>query len=196
MHRSSKISRACAALALAIALAGCNGKSDPTKENFTQAVQKHLDSIDAVCVTSGPVPFDLPHFEGYAEKQADALVKVGLLSKEPTRVKEGGQMIPGYHYSATDEGKKASRPGNEMCGGKAQLQSITWASSAEKPEVGATVEVKYIAKLIERPRWDDEAALRPTHIEVLSTDDGAYNAENFLVLTKDGWAVTPAVGTR
>ncbi|BDC45427.1 hypothetical protein [Paraburkholderia terrae] len=197
MHRSSKISRACAALALA-ALAGCNSKSDPTKENFTQAVQKHLDAIDPVCVVSGAVPFDLPHFEGsYAEKQADALVKVGLLSKESANVTESGRMIPGFHYSATDEGKKAFRPGNKMCGGKSQLQSITWSSSVpDKAEVGTTVDVKYAAKLVERPNWDEEAVLRPTHIELLSTNDGIYNAENILELTNDGWTVKLTLGTQ
>lgn len=198
MHRSSKTSRACAAVALVVALAGCNSKSQPSNDNFAKTVQQHLDSIDAVCVTSGPVPFDLPHFEGsYAEKQADALVKVGLLSKESANVTESGRMIPGFHYSATDEGKKASRPGNKMCGGKSQLQSITWSSSVpDKAEVGTTVDVKYTAKLVERPNWDDEAALRPTHIELLSTNDGIYNAENILELTNDGWTVKPTLGTQ
>jgi hypothetical protein len=201
MLSSPNVSRTCAALALGIALAGCSSKSDPTKENFTKAVQKHLDAIDSVCVVSGSVPFDLPDFQTYAEKQADALVKVGLLSKEPTRVMESGRMIPGFHYAATDEGRKAYRPDNtpsqsEMCGGKSQVQAITWSSVPEKAEIGTTVDVRYTAKLIERPRWDDEAILGPTHIELISTSNDIYNSENFLVLTDDGWAIKPTLGTR
>jgi hypothetical protein len=202
MHRSSKTSRACAALALAATLAGCNGKSDPTKENFTQAVQKHLDAIDPVCVVSGPVPFDLPDLQTYTEKQADALVKVGLLAKEPIRVMESGRMLPGFHYSLTDEGKKAYRPstppaGSELCGGRSQVQAITWSSSVpDKAEIGTTVDVRYTAKLIDRPRWDDEALLGPMHIELISTTNDMYNGENFLELTNDGWAVKQTPGWR
>jgi hypothetical protein len=169
MYRSSNISRACAVPTLVVVLAACNSKSDPTKENFTQAVQKHLDAIDPVCVVSGPVPFDLPDLQTYTEKQADTLVKVGLLAKEPTRVMESGRMLPGFHYSLTDEGKKAYRPanpaaGSALCGGKSQVQMITWSSSVpDKAEVGTTVDVRYTAKLIDRPRWDDEALLGPMY---------------------------------
>ncbi|BFG80718.1 hypothetical protein PTKU46_87520 [Paraburkholderia terrae] len=66
----------------------------------------------------------------------------------------------------------------------------------DKAEVGTTVDVKYTAKSVERPNWDDEAALRPTHIELLSTNDGIYNAENLLELTNDGWTVKPTLGTQ
>jgi hypothetical protein len=197
----SNIHRAGAVLILGVALAGCHGKSDPSPENFVKAIQRHLDTVDAVCVNSGPVPFDLPHYNGavgYLEGQADALVKVGLLSKDPTSVKQDGHITAGFHYSATDEGRKASKPGNRMCGGKTQIQGITWSSSVpDNAPVGTTVQVKYVAKLVERPRWDtDEATLRKTHVEVLPThDDGTYNAENFLELTNDGWAVKAAWGT-
>ncbi|WP_238554675.1 hypothetical protein [Paraburkholderia hospita] len=196
---SLKITRASAIVLLGVSLAACHGKSDPSPENFVKAVQKHLDTVDAVCVDSGPLPFDLPHYNGYVgyqEGQADALVRVGLLSKEPTSVNQNGRAIPGFHYSATDEGKKASRPNNRMCDGKTQIQSITWSSSVpDNAPVGTTVQVKYVAKLVERPHWDDEATLRKTHVEVLSTNDGTYNAENFLELTSDGWAVKQAWGT-
>jgi hypothetical protein len=78
-----------AAVFLGIAAAGCTSKSDPTKENFANAVQAHLDSQDAACVIVGAVPFDRPDFHNFLQNQADALVKVGLFAKQPTSVKGG-----------------------------------------------------------------------------------------------------------
>lgn len=193
--KSVHLFRACAVLSLAAAVSGCNSKAAPTNDNFAKAIQNHLDKTDAVCVRSGAVPFDLPHFGGYQEKQADALVAVGLLSKESVSVSESGKSIPGYRYSATSEGKTAYRTAadsadSSMCGGKAQVQSITWSSSVpDKAPIGTTVDVKYSAKLIERPRWDDESVLRLTHVEVLSTSGDVYSGEYFLELTDSGWAV-------
>jgi hypothetical protein len=187
--------RVCAALSIGLVVAGCNSKSDPTNDNFSKAIQNHFDKTDAVCVRSGAVPFELPHFGSYQEKQADALVAVGLLSKDSVSVSESGRSIPGYRYSATSEGKTAYRAAadpadSSMCGGKAQVQSITWSSSVpDKAPIGTTVDVKYSAKLIERPRWDDESVLRSTHVEVLSTSSDVYSGEYFLELTDSGWAV-------
>lgn len=192
---SSNVSWLCAALFLGIAAAGCANKSDPTKENFANAVQAHLDSQDAACVIVGAVPFDRPDFHNFLQNQADALVKVGLLAKQPTSVKDGIRSVPGSRYSLTDEGKKAYRAleptaDSRLCGGKAKLVEITWSSSVDKPDIGTSVDVKYVGKLIDRPHWDDEAILRPFFPELLSTNNDHFNNENILTLTKDGWAVT------
>ena len=191
----SKTIRTCAVLLMGAAIAGCSSKSDPTKENYANAVQTHLDSQDAACVIVGAVPFDLPDYHGYQQNQADALVKVGLLSKQPTSVKDGIQTLPGSHYKLTDEGRKAYRAMNpvansRLCGGKAKVVEVTWSSTREKAEVGTSVDVKYTAKLVDRPRWDDEAVLRRFFPELVSTTNDQFNHENFLTLTKDGWTVT------
>lgn len=192
---SSKVSWICAALFLGMAAAGCTSKSDPTKENFSNALQAHLDSQDAACVIVGAVPFDRPDFHNFSQNQADALVKVGLLSKQPTIIKDGIRSVAASRYSLTEEGKKSYRAidpvtDSRLCGGKAKLVEITWSSSVEKAEVGTSVDVKYVGKLVDRPRWDDEATLRPFFPELLSTTNDQFNGENILTLTKDGWAVS------
>jgi hypothetical protein len=145
------------------------------------------------------VPFDAPSF-AYAVTMAEPLVKVGLLTKTPTTVRDTGAahtLLPGFHYALTEEGKKAYRPANPaiqstMCGGKSKVMAITGSTSAgPKPQVGDTVDVTYTAKLVERPRWDDEATLRPKHFEVLETTNDMYRGEYILELTNDGWAVRP-----
>jgi hypothetical protein len=98
-------------------------------------------------------------------------------------------MIPGFHYALTDEGTKAYRAANpakesKICGGKARLLAIAPAMSVpDKPNVGDRVLVRYEAKLVDRPRWDDEAVLRPVHVEVLSRENDQYHGEYFLELT-------------
>jgi hypothetical protein len=148
------------------AIAGCSSKSAPTKENFANAVQTHLDRFDAACVVSGAVPFDLPDLHNYLQNKADALVKVGLLSKQPTSVKDGIQTVPGSHYALTDEGRKAYRTmdlvaDSRLCGGKAKVVEITSAITPDKVEIGTSIEVRYTGTVVDRPRWDDEAVLRP-----------------------------------
>jgi hypothetical protein len=191
----SNAMRICAVFIFGIAVAGCHSKSDPTKENFSAAVQNHLDGTDAVCVFTGAVPFDLPDVQDLPRRRADLLVKVGLLATQPTSLTVGIRTVPAFRYTLTDEGKKAYRalnpaPDSRLCGGKAKLVEITWSSSVEKADVGTSVDVKYVGKLIDRPHWDDEAILRPLFPEMLSTTNDQFNNENILTLTKDGWAVT------
>jgi hypothetical protein len=199
--KSPTIPRPFAALLLSIALTACDGKSSPTKENFAKAVQTYFDSKDAVCIFTGAVPFDAARYS-YEERSAEPLVKLGLLTKEPTSVQDDGsahRMVPGFHFALTDEGKKSYRPANpakesKICGGKAKLLAIAQATSAsDKPNVGDRVLVRFEAKLVDRPRWDDEAVLRPVHVEVLSTENDQYHGEYFLELTSGGWVVNPSL---
>jgi len=197
----SNVSSIFTALLFSVSLAACDGKSSPTKENFAKAVQNHFDGKDAVCIFTGAVPFDAARYS-FEERSAEPLVKLGLLTKEPTSVQDDGsahRMIPGFHYALTDEGKKAYRAANpakesKICGGKARLLAIAPAMSVpDKPNLGDRVLVRYEAKLVDRPRWDDEAVLRPVHVEVLSTENDQYHGEYFLELTNDGWVVNPAL---
>ncbi len=195
------ISRTFAVLLVGITVAACDGKSSPTKENFANAVQTYLDSKDAVCIFTGAVPFDAARYS-FEERSAEPLVKLGLLTKEATSAQDDGsahRMVPGYHYALTDEGKRSYRPANpakesKICGGKSKLLAIAQVTSAsEKPNVGDRVFVRYEAKLVDRPRWDDEAVLRPVHVEVLSTENDQYRGEYFLELTSGGWVVNPSL---
>jgi hypothetical protein len=197
----SKISRTFAVLSLGITLAACDGKSSPTTENYAKAVQTYFDGKDAVCIASGAVPFDAAHYS-YEERAAEPLVKLGLMTREPTSVQDDGaahRMVPGFHCVLTDEGQKAYRRADpakdsQICGGKSKLLAITRSSSApDKPQVGDRVLIRYEAKLVDRPRWDDEAVLRPVHVEVLSTENDQYHGEYFLELTNDGWVVNPSL---
>lgn len=197
----SRVSRTFAALLLGIALAACDGKSSPTKENYAKAVQTYLDGKDAVCMLTGAVPFDADEHSSTV-LSAEPLVKTGLLTKEPTHVQDVGsahRMLPGFHYALTDEGKKAYRPADpakdsEICWGKARLLAITYASSAsDKPVVGDRILIKYEAKLVDRPRWDDEAVLRPLHPELIATENDQFHNELYVELTKDGWVVNPSL---
>ncbi|CAE6970080.1 hypothetical protein [Paraburkholderia domus] len=70
------------------------------------------------------------------------------------------------------------------------MVEVTWSSTREKAEVGTSVYVKYTAKLVDRPRWDDEAVLKRFFPELASTTNDQFDNENFLTLTKDGWTVT------
>lgn len=148
------IARTGAALVLGIALGGCSSKSDPTKENFANAVQSLLDRFDATCVVSGAVPFDLPDYHNYPQNRADALVKVGLLAKQPARVKDGVLTVPGSRYSLTDEGRKAYRTmdptgDSRLCGGKSKVVEITSAIAPDKVEIGTSIEVRYTGKVVD-----------------------------------------------
>lgn len=108
---SLKIVPASAVILLGLALAACNSKSGPTKENFAQAVQAHFDGMETVCGLAGAVPFDAASFS-HAVAMAEPLVKVGVLSKTPTTVRDAGEdhtLLPGFHYELTEEGKNAYR---------------------------------------------------------------------------------------
>jgi hypothetical protein len=197
----SKTPLTCAVLCLGISLAACDGKSSPTTENYSKAVQAYLDSKDAVCILTGAIPFDAEQYSGEA-LFAEPLVKTGLLTKEPTQVQDDGsahRMVPGFHYALTDEGKKAYRradpaKNSKICGGKARLVGITFATSAsENPAVGDRVNIKYQAKLVDRPRWDDEAVLRPLHPDLIETENDQFHSELYLELTAGGWVVNPSV---
>lgn len=192
---SSNVSRICAVLILGIAVTGCSSKSAPSKENFANAVQSHLDRFDAVCVVTGAVPFDLPDDHDLPQNRADALVKVGLLSRQPTSLKVGIRTLPGSRYSLTDEGKKAYRAmdpaaDSRLCGGKAKVVEITSAIAPDKVDIGTSIDVQYTGKLVDRPGWDDEAILRPLFHELLPTTNDQFDGENIVTLTKDGWTVT------
>ncbi|MGF6649661.1 hypothetical protein OKW34_000223 [Paraburkholderia youngii] len=197
--KSSKLSGTCAALLLSISQAACDGKSSPTKENYAKAVQTYFDGKDAVCMLVGAVPFDAAEYSSEM-LIAEPLVKTGLFTKEPTSVKDIGsahRMVPGFHYALTDEGKKAYRradpaKNSKICGGKAKLLAITFASSAENPHVGDRVNIKYEAKLVDRPHWDDEAVLRTLHPDLIETENDEYHSELYLELTNDGWVVNPS----
>jgi hypothetical protein len=198
--KSSKIAGTCAALLLSLSLAACDGKSSPTKENYAKAVQTYFDGKDAVCMLVGAVPFDAAEHSSEA-LFAEPLVKTGLLTKEPTHVQDDGSahmLLPGFHYALTDEGKKAYRradpaKNSKICGGKAKLLAITFASSAENAHVGDRVNIKYEAKLVDRPRWDDEAVLRTLHPDLIETENDQYHSELYVELTNDGWVVNPSL---
>ncbi|WP_027780462.1 hypothetical protein [Paraburkholderia caledonica] len=184
------------AVLLSVTLVACSSKLDATKENYAAAVQRHLDSTDAVCVVSAaPAPFQYANVRVYEQQQADQLVKVGLLTKEPTTVRDFGQTLPGAQYTLTDAGKKASRGvapglGNRFCGGKAKLVDIEAPSLGAKRDVGDRIYVHYVAELVERPAWDDESVL-VGHIELATTANNQFKGETYLMLTSDGWKVAP-----
>ncbi len=135
------------AVLLSVTLVACSSKLDATKENYAAAVQRYLDGTDAVCVWSAaPAPFEYANIHGYEQKQADQLVKVGLLTKEPATVRDYGKALPGARYTLTDAGKKASRGvlaglGNRFCGGKAKLVDIEAPSLGAKRVVGDRIYV-------------------------------------------------------
>ncbi|WP_027803146.1 hypothetical protein, partial [Paraburkholderia dilworthii] len=169
--KPSKIAPVSAAVLLTIALSACDSKSATTKENYAKAVQQYLDATDAVCVWSNrPAPFEYANVRAGEQQQADQLVKVGLLAKEPATVRDFGQSLPGARYTLTDAGKKASRGvapglGNRFCGGKAKLMDIDAPSAGVKAQAGDKVYVHYVAQLVDRPAWDDESVL-VGHIEL------------------------------
>ncbi|AXF18783.1 hypothetical protein [Paraburkholderia caledonica] len=192
--KPSKIAPVSAAVLLTIALSACDSKSVTTKENYAKAVQRYLDATDAVCVWSTrPAPFEYANIRVWERQQADQFVKVGLLAKEPTTVRDYGQSLPGARYTLTDAGKKASRGvvsglGNRFCGGKAKLMAIDEPSAGVKVQTGDQVYVHYVAQLVDRPTWDDESVL-VGHIELAATTDNQFKGETFLILTDDGWKV-------
>lgn len=194
--KPTKIARVCAAMLLTITLGACDSKSATTKENYAKAVQQYLDATDAVCVWSNrPAPFEYANVRAGEQQQADQLVKVGLLAKEPATVRDFGQSLPGARYTLTDAGKKASRGvapglGNRFCGGKAKLVDIDAPSAGVKAQAGDKVYVHYVAQLVDRPAWDDESVL-VGHIELAATTNNQFNGETFLILTDDGWKVAP-----
>ncbi|MFM0416043.1 hypothetical protein [Paraburkholderia aromaticivorans] len=181
---------------LTITLGACDSKSATTKENYAKAVQQYLGATDAVCVWSTrPAPFEYANVRAWEQQQADQLVKVGLLAKEPATVRDFGQSLPGARYTLTDAGKKASRGvasglGNRFCGGKAKLVDIDAPSAGVKAQAGDKVYVHYVAQLVDRPAWDDESVL-VGHIELVATTNNQFNGEAVLILTDDGWKVAP-----
>ncbi|MGC2963710.1 hypothetical protein ACPUET_27480 [Paraburkholderia graminis] len=90
------------AVLLSVTLVACSSKLDATKENYAAAVQRHLDSTDAVCVWSAaPAPLEYANVRVHEQRQADQLVKVDLLTKEPTTVRDFWQALPGARYTLT-----------------------------------------------------------------------------------------------
>jgi hypothetical protein len=153
----------------------------------------------AVCVIAdSPAPFELANIKINQQQQADQLVKVGLLSKQPATVREYNQDLPGARYTLTETGEKASRGvvqglGNRFCGGKAKLVGDVGSTTVDKDAaVGTRAFVRYVVKLVDRPTWDDEAVLAH-HIELATTRNDQFQKENFLVLTADGWKVDPSL---
>ena len=136
--KPSKIVRVCAAMLLTITLGACGRQVGYDKENYAKAVQQYLGATDAVCVWSTPAcAVRVCERSRLGAEQADQLVKVGLLAKEPATVRDFGQSLPGARYTLTDAGKKASRGvasglGNRFCGGKAKLVDVDRAFSGRK----------------------------------------------------------------
>ncbi|WP_413197682.1 hypothetical protein [Pararobbsia alpina] len=185
-------------------LAGCSGKEDANKGNFSAAIQKFLDTSPASCagLPKKEAPFWVEKEESIlfadAQKKASALATAGLLSANDAVIVAPygfNKKIAVTQYSLTDKGKSFLVKGGSgnvgqfdaFCGGKLTVKEI---SNFSKPSdaFGKTVtEVNFQFELRDAPDWFRDPAIQSAYPTTAVGVNKPGSGKAILVLTNDGW---------
>ncbi len=167
-------------LALTVVLAvGCNSKTSPTPENYTQALNVYLGSHSDCLLPDAPrFPFETS--EPTKTKQMDALVQSQLL----TRATE-----PAIHvsrYTVTDVG---ARFAPRFCYGHREVNQIVSSTPPAKANGFIETQVTFTYSLKDVPVWAKSPDVQAAFPAMAQAVANGGTATRTLAQTMAGWQV-------
>jgi len=176
---SSRIA-ALVSLAFVISLAtGCNSKTAPTPENYTQALNAYLlTHTDCLLPDAPRFPFETS--EPGKTRQLDALVKAQLLTSatEPA--------IHASRYTVTDAG---ARYAPRFCYGHREVSQIVSSTPPAKANGFLETQVTFTYILRDIPVWAKSAAVQAAFPAMAAATSNGGTATRTLAQTMAGWQV-------
>ncbi|KGM24878.1 hypothetical protein [Stenotrophomonas maltophilia] len=188
--------------ALTLVLAACGSAKDPSKSNFSKAIQTYLDTNKGLCaaVPAREIPFTLADDDRLGEqnrKRAAALVDAGLLIRRDTEVKSmfGTSMRPAGEYQITDTGKKflvanaadTVAAQDAFCTGRFAMVGVdTFTEPSDMMGVKLS-QVNFRYKVDGADNWAKSEAVKASYRNFAEQVEGDIPGKATLVLTNDGW---------
>ncbi len=195
-----KIGKIAAIGGFALVIAACGSPKDPTKSNFSKAIQAYLDTQQGLCarIPADKLPFTLENkgWFGDFKERADALVDAGLLTKQNAEIKAGNKMAPATEYQISDLGKKYLIPdkstsafgmgrNNAFCSGKYAMVEVDNFTEPSEMMGMKVSQVNFRYKLDGADDWTKTEALR-TNFKNFAAQSN-IEGKATLILTDSGW---------
>ncbi len=169
-----------AVVTIALALAsGCNsGKSAPTPDNFTMAINNHfLDHKDCL-FTDTRFPFETSDPE--KTKQLDSLVKASLLEKSSE---------PSIHVSRYTVSTNGTRFAPHFCYGHREVTSIDGSTPIAVVDGFKETTVSYSYSMKEVPVWALSHDVQDAFPDMAKATTTQVTAKATLAQTPVGWQI-------
>lgn len=184
-----------------LALGACSNPREASKANFSRAIQAYLDGQAGLCVPlpATEVPFTLAAQDLFPQNKtrADALVQAGLLSSQPTEMKQtfGSGTRPATEYRATALGESvlvAQAPNtlvqrSAFCSGTYRVQDVTNFTEPGELMGVKLSHVEYTYAVKDGAAWAQSDALRSAYPELAKHAQDSVASKATLILTHDGW---------
>lgn len=173
-----------AALALGLALAGCNGFKAETPKNFTAALNAYYSNHDD-CLFQSSLRFPYEASTTSAEKDPnlkslDALEAAGLLKSLEDRD------IHVKRYELTTYGKRVPP---RFCYGYRVATSIDSTTPTAPVDGMKAIQVAYHYKMMDVPGWADSEQMRKAFPAFAKATSADAQDRTTVVLTQVGWRV-------
>lgn len=178
---SHRISIPCGAvLAVALTASGCHSKSDPTPQNFTQGIAKHLvDHPDCLYQTAIRFPYETS--DPKETRQMDSLVTALQLDRQEER------SIHVIRYTPSKIGAKAAP---RFCYGFRHVTGIeSYTPPAKAADGFMETRVTYQYELQDVPVWSKTPEVQTAYPEMAKATAGPGTATITLAQTGVGWQV-------
>jgi hypothetical protein len=179
---NSRIVRIAALVPLALTLllvAGCNSKTKPTPENFTQALNSYLLTHGDCLLPDAPrFPFETS--DPAKTKQLDALVQSQLL----TRATE-----PAIHASRYTVTPIGARFAPRFCYGHREVNQIVSSTPPAQANGFVETQVTFTYTLKDVPVWARSAAVQAAFPAMAQATTNGGTATRTLAQTMAGWQV-------
>lgn len=184
-------------LAMTLTLAGCTDPQEATSSNFSKSIQNFYNGLQpAICLPlpQNKTPFVLVN-SSFDKRQADILVKLGLLSSKPTQVEVnqlfGSAIKEGMEYEMTKDGEKyfvEDTHTNKFCTGRYSVKNIENFTSPN-PHNGITVSyVNFTYTIEELAKWAENPAILEFDGKLKQLlEPPERKGKATLLLTNKGW---------
>lgn len=184
-----------------LVLGACSNPREASKANFSRAIQAYLDGQPGLCAAlpANEVPFTLAEQDLFPQNKtrADALVQAGLLSAQPTEVKQpfGNGTRPATEYRATAAGQSAlvAQAPNTLvqrsafCSGAYKVKDVTNFTEPGELMGVKLSHVEYTYTVKGSADWARSDALRSAYPELDKHAQDSVTSKATLILTHDGW---------
>jgi hypothetical protein len=182
MARQKWIYRTGSALALGLALAGCNGFKAATPKNFTAALNAYYSNHDD-CLFPSSLRF--PYEASTASAEKDPNIK-GLTALETAGLLKSleDKDIHVKRYELTTYGKRVPP---RFCYGHRVVTSIDGFTPPAVVNGQTATQVNYHYKMMDVPGWADSDQMRKTFPAFAKATSPDAQDHATLVLTVNGW---------
>lgn len=184
-----------------LVLGACSNPREASKANFSRAIQAYLDGQPGLCAAlpANEVPFTLAEQDLFPQNKtrADALVQAGLLSAQPTEVKQpfGNGTRPATEYRATALGERFLEPQAPktlvqraaFCSGTYQVQDVSNFTEPGELMGVKLSHVEYTYTVKDGDDWTRADALRSAYPELAKHTQDSVASKATVILTHDGW---------